>query len=103
MTSEEKGVRMMARNEAICAYYGEGHKLRECASRFRLGRQQVMNILKKAGVWRPYVKGERTKFLGVSVSEQTKDALRAKAKVEGKSVSLLVSAALDAAIAEGTK
>ena len=103
MTSEGKAAKREARNGAICAYYKEGRKLSECASRFRLGRQQIMNILKKAGIWQPYVKGERTKFLGVSVSEGTKDALRKKAGEKGKSVSRLASDVLDAAIAEEAK
>lgn len=103
MTNEKKAAQMTARNEAICTYYKEGRKLKECASKFRLGRQQVMNILKQAGVWQPYVKGARTQFLGVSVSEQTKEALRKKADEEGKSVSRLASDVLDEVVAEGTK
>lgn len=99
MANEER----IERNAAICAYYEQGHKLSKCASKFEISRQQVMNILKQAGVWRPYVKGGRTKFLGVSVSEETKDALRKRAEEEGKSVSRLASDALDAVVAEETK
>jgi hypothetical protein len=100
MTSEEKVTQMTERNKAICAWYLDGHKLKDVASRFGLGRQQTMNILVKAGVWKPYEKGSRTKFLGVNVSEGTKDALSVKAAAEGKSVSRFASDALDEAVAE---
>ena len=100
MTPEEKATQMTARNAAICAHYTSGHTVRECASHFILGRQRIMQILQEAGVWKPYVKGERTKFLGVNVSEETKDGLKAKADAEGKSVSRFASDVLDAAVAE---
>ena len=72
MTPKEKQMQRLARDAAICVYHQDGHKLSECASKFRLDRQRVLQILKKAGIWRPYVKTNRTKFLGVSVSEETK-------------------------------
>lgn len=86
------------RDEAICAYYVKGRKLAECASHFRLGRQRVLQILKAAGVWKPYEKMKRTKFLGVSVSYETKAALKVKAEEAGLSVSRFASDALDAAV-----
>ena len=79
------------RNAAICAYYKEGHKLSACAKQFQLGRQRVLQILKAAGAWRPYEKGTRTKFLGVTVSEATKDGLTKMAAEKGTSVSQLTS------------
>ena len=100
MTTEEKANQMTTRNAAIAAHYQAGHKVREIASEFKLGRQRIMQVLQAAGVWKPYVKGERTKFLGVNVSEETKDGLKAKADEAGKSVSRFASDVLDAAVAE---
>ena len=96
MTNEEKATAMIRRNADICAFYCAGNKPKACASHFRLGRQQVTNILKKAGVWRPYVRSDRTKFLGVNVSEGTKAALTQEAREQGVSVSRLVSDRLEA-------
>lgn len=100
MTNEEKVAQAAVRNARICAYYQAGHKVRDCASEFALGRQRIMQILQAAGVWKPYVKGGRTKFLGVNVSGETKDALKAKADERGTSVSKYASDVLDAAVAE---
>ena len=98
MTPEDKKVQMEQRNAGICAYYQAGHKLAECATRFKLGRQRVLQILKAAGVWQPYVKMARTKFLGVSITDETKDALKVRADERGVSVSRLTSDILDEAI-----
>lgn len=89
---------MIARNKAICDYYLAGHKLVECASHFQLGRQRVLQILKAANVWKPYIKQSRDKFLGVNVSQDTKDALRERADAEGTSVSKLSSDILERAV-----
>lgn len=94
MTNEQR-VQMLRRNAEICTHHQAGHTLEECAKRFDLSRARVQQILKKAGIWRPRVKGPRTKFLGVTVNERTKEALRARAEREGKSVSQLASDALD--------
>ena len=91
MTPEEKHSHRQQRNAAIVAYYRAGYKLKDCASRFTLGRQRVVQILQAAGVWQPYVKGHRTTFLGVNLTAETKDALRQKASAEGKSASKFVS------------
>jgi predicted HicB family RNase H-like nuclease len=98
MTPEEKHAQMMTRNAEIVAYYLAGHSLAQCSSHFQLGRQRTLQILKKSNVWKPYVKTSRTQFLGVTVSEETKDALRQRAEEEGISVSKLVSDALDEAV-----
>lgn len=71
MTPEEKQAQRTLRNQAICAYYEAGHALSACASRFRLNRQRVLQILKAAGVWRPYVKTSRTEFVGVVVDRKS--------------------------------
>lgn len=91
VTNEEKLQQMTERNAAICAYYQAGHKVSQCASQFRLGRMRVIQVLQKAGVWRPYVKNARTEFLGVSVSEVDKLALRVEAERRGLSMSALTA------------
>lgn len=100
MTDDEKRNQMTARNAALCAYYVEGHTLQACASRFRLSRQRAFQIVKDGGVNRPYVQSGRTKFLGVTVREKTKEGLRRKADEQGVSVSKLASDALDAVVAK---
>lgn len=98
MTPDERKAQMNERNAAICDYYQQGHKLAECASRFKLGRQRVLQILQAAGVWRPYVKSKRTEFLGVTVSEATKENLKTAADARGVSVSQFTADALDDAL-----
>lgn len=86
------------RNAAICARYQAGAKLGDCAKHFQLGRQRVLQILKAAGVWQPYEKGRRTRFLGVTVSDETKEGLTRMAEERGTSVSRLTSDVLDEAV-----
>lgn len=91
------------RNAQICAYYTAGHSQSECESAFSLSRQRIQQILKKAGVWHPHERAprsSRTKFLGVTVTEATKDALGEKAEQSGVSVSKLASDALDELVKE---
>lgn len=87
------------RNAAICAYYKAGHKVMACATHFKLGKQRILQILKKGEVYRPLVTGTRTKFLGVSVKDATKAGLSTMAKKRGVSVSKLTSDALDDMVA----
>lgn len=96
---EESRTAREKRDADICAYYAAGYKLSQTASHFRLGRQRVMQILKKAGAWRPYVKTGRTKFLGTTVSEETKAALHEEARRRGISVSELTDEAIQAMLA----
>ena len=100
MTDDEKQAQRVQRDAAIKAYYLEGHTVRECASHFQLNRSRIYQFLCKEGVTRPPQKGRRNKFLGVNVSEETKDALKAKADEQGTSVSRFASDALDAAVAK---
>lgn len=99
MTKDERMMSKDTRNAAICARYQAGAKLAEVAKHFQLGRQRVLQILKAADVWRPYEKGTRTKFLGVTVSEETKLGLLRLAEERGTSVSKLTSDALDGMVA----
>ncbi len=100
MTDEERTRQMTDRNQQICSRYLSGGSVKQCASEFRLGRQRIMQILQAAGVWKPYVKQGRSKFLGVNVSAETKDALKHKADDAGVSVSRFASDALDRAVME---
>ena len=108
MTTEERQARSAQRNADICAYYQQGINAsattsaaaKACASRFGLGRQRILQILQTAGVWKPYVKTGRTKFLGVNISEQTRDALKEKASEAGVSVSRMVSDVVDEMVAK---
>ncbi len=54
-------------------------------------RQHAMIILKRAGVWKPHEKGNRTEFLGITVTKDTKDALKREAVKQGTSQSQLTS------------
>jgi hypothetical protein len=91
MTNEEKALRMEQRNKEICAFYVAGNDLAACASKFGLKRQRLKQLLEKAGVWRPYEKSKRTKFLGVSLTDEDKVALREEADRDGMSMSALSS------------
>lgn len=90
--------KMKERNAAICAYYKADRSVAACAEKFGLGRQRVLQILQKAGVWKPIDKGARTKFLGVSVKDKTKEELGTLAKKKGVSVSRFASDVLDKAV-----
>lgn len=93
---------MDERNAAICAYYKEGHNLRQCASRFKIGRQRVLQILQAAKAWHPYVKSGRTKHLGVTVTEETKRKLEELAARKDASVSRYASDRLEEVVAQET-
>ncbi len=95
MTEDEKKAQMIQRNADISVFYQAGNNAAKCASHFRLSRQSIIKILQKSGVWKPYPRGERNKFLGVTVSEETKSGLEEMAKAQGVSVSRLVSDNLD--------
>lgn len=99
MTPEERKAQMQQRDADIAAYYQAGHSIVECGRRYGLKRQRVLQILKAAEVWKPYVKGDRTQFLGVSVSEPAKAALKQKAEEQGISVSQLTANTIDEMLA----
>jgi predicted HicB family RNase H-like nuclease len=94
LTPEER----QTRDEAICDFYVRGASVAECGRKFGLKRQRVTQILKRAKVWRPYIMQGRTKFLGVSIKEETHAKLQERAQAQGKSVSKLTSDALDALV-----
>lgn len=86
---------LIERNKAICTLYESGATMTECGRRYGINRSRVHQILKKSGVWRPHHRSGRDKYLGVVVSEETKEALRIKAEAAGKSMSKFASDALD--------
>jgi hypothetical protein len=98
MTPDEKARQMKNRNDAICAYYSEGHSLPETASKFRLGRQRTQQILEVGGVWRPYTKSPRSEFLGVMIAPETKAAIRDAAQQLGLSASEVADSVLGKAL-----
>ena len=100
MTETEKQMQRDLRDDAIVKYYLEGHRVRDCSSKFRLSRQRVHQILNLRGVWKPMTKGERIKHLGVTVTPETKDALKELADAKEMSVSQLVSDHLEELIDE---
>jgi len=91
MTPEEKQAQADDRDSQIEAFYMSGNNLAKCASRFRLSRQRVLQILKARNVWKPYtrVKSDRVNFLGVNISDADKEALREEADRRGISMSAL--------------
>lgn len=91
MTREE----IADRNDDLCKYYVEGHTLDECAERFGFSSQWARKILQRKKIWRPQYIKNRTKFLGVNISEETKAALARQAEERGVSVSRLVSDHVD--------
>lgn len=95
MTAEEKQAQMEARDAEIIAFYNAGNKISQCASRFKMSRQRIIQILQKAGVWKPYTKNNSENFLGVLLSDETKAALKALAKERGVSMSSLSSEAIE--------
>lgn len=86
------------RDADICSDHQAGHGIAQLCQKHGLKRQRIYQILKKAGIHQSRKRSARTHFLGVSVSEETKDALKQKATDEGKSVSKLTSDALDALV-----
>jgi hypothetical protein len=98
MTEGEK-MQMEERNKAICEYHSAGHTLAECGLKFGLGKQRILQILQRSGTWTPRARGKRTKHLGVTVTEETKDAIERAAYEHGKSVSRFASEVLEAAVA----
>lgn len=84
---------MSERNDEIIKQYTEGATLKVLAAKHRLSLQTVRNIVRKAGVYRKAP--AREAFLGVDVTAETKEALRAEAERRGVSVSRLTSDTLE--------
>ncbi len=89
MTAQDKKDRMDQRDAELIVFYERGNTLTKTAKKFRISRQRALQILQVYGVWKPYVKTDRTKFLGVFVTKEDKKALKAEADRRGVSMSKL--------------
>lgn len=88
------------RDKALCAYYELTGSTKATAERFCLGRQRILQILKKASVYKPLKKTDRTLFLGIHVNKQTKEGLTALAARQFTSVSELAADVLERKVQE---
>lgn len=81
------------RDTEICRLYRDEHlTLEQCGKRFELSRSRIKQILKENGVQpNPRQASGRDEFLGVSVTEEDKVALRDEALRRGSSMSKLTS------------
>jgi len=93
MTVEERQQRMAERNQAICAYYLEGHTLAECGKQFGLKRQRIKQIVQAAKIWRERTPStnDRDKFLGINISEEDKATIKEEASRQGISMSAMTA------------
>lgn len=90
---------MTERDTELCRMYTEGATMLELADHFKISRQRIRQIVRSAGVYVPYRDAHehngRDAYIGVNVTSEVKDALRAKAVGEGKSMSEFVSDKLE--------
>lgn len=87
------------RNTRICEMYVGGATMQACADQFKISKERVRQLLRRAGVYKSdrlmKASSARQSFIGVNVSESTKLALKEKAAGAGTSVSRLASDVLD--------
>jgi len=81
------------RNAELCKLYTDGQTIAALSTHYKISRQRVRQILRAASVWKK--PATRTAFLGIDVTQETKDNLKAEADKQQKSVSKLASDALD--------
>lgn len=80
------------RNDEICRLYIEGASIYDIGPQFKLSHERVRQILRQRGILREdRALSDRDEFLGVNISEQDKDALRAEAARRGLSMSALTA------------
>jgi hypothetical protein len=94
MSDDDKKTHMLARNAAICDLYLSGATLAACGKRFGLKRQRIKQIVQEAGIWRepiPHIPDGRDEFLGINISPEDKEALKAEAARTNTSMSALTS------------
>lgn len=76
-------------------YVTEEMTLREIGNQFKITRERVRQILKKAGIDKNSRSlSTREEFLGVNLTEEVKGALRTEAEKRGVSMSSLTSETL---------
>lgn len=91
------------RNFEMCRQYMDGTTLDDCAVRFGVSRERVRQILRKAGVFkrdRFVEKSQRDHYIGINVSEASKEGLKDLAERQGVSVSRLASDTLERMLKE---
>ena len=86
-----KNAQRVERDRQICEHYQTGNSLTSCSRKFGLSIQRIQQILKAAEVWRPHVRSHRTNFLGVTLTQLDKEALRAEAERQERSMSAVTS------------
>jgi predicted HicB family RNase H-like nuclease len=95
MNSEPK----TERNRQICDMYVNGATLQACGDHFKISRERVRQLLRKANVFkRQRAQSTRDQFLGVGVPQPLKDAVELEAERQETSVSALVAETLEEAI-----
>jgi hypothetical protein len=89
------------RNTEICNRYNQGETLAALATRFSISRQRIRQIVRAAGIWK---RAElRQVFLGVDVTQETKDKLADAADRKQTSMSKLASDAIEMMLGEGER
>lgn len=81
------------RDKKICTAYTEGETISALAGKFKVSGQRVRQILRAGGVWKKAA--ARDVFLGVDVTQATKEKLKKKADKEQKSMSKVASDAIE--------
>ena len=83
------------RDALIVKRYQEDVPMAALAEEFQISKGRIYQILKKAGVPRRAVRtSERDLFLGINISEDVKNALKAEAARQGVSMSSLSAKSL---------
>jgi hypothetical protein len=98
----EESLKRAERDLEICRFYLAGRTLEEIGQHFGVKRQRIKQIVKRAGIWRPQAQPEsvRDHFVGVTLSESDKTALRAEAERRGISMSTLTAELIKEMLAE---
>lgn len=100
MSNEKFLKKLRERNATICAGFVAGATLAELENEHHIGTQRIRQILHAGGVWK---RGPvRSVFLGVDITPDAKEKLKLVAEEQEKSVSRLVSDAIDNLL-EGTE
>ena len=81
------------RNTELCKLYTEDWTIPALATRYAISRLRVRQILRAAGVWKR--SAHRPAFLGVDVTEETKDKLKELADQKQTSMSRLAADAIE--------
>lgn len=77
------------RDAIICNEYQNDKPIDVLAVEFKLSHQRIRQILRKYDVWKK--QESRPAFLGIDVTEETKEKLKEEAAKSGKSVSRFAS------------